>query len=144
MAYRGKYKPKNPEKCMGNPSKIIYRSLLERNLMKFCDMNDSVLEWGSENVIVPYISPLDKKPHRYFVDFLIKFKKKDGTIETWLVEVKPYKQTKPPKPPEKRTSRKYLRECTTYAVNEAKWEAAIEYAKKRGWIFKIMTERILK
>lgn len=128
---------------MGDPSKIIYRSLLERNLMKFCDMNDSVLEWGSENVIVPYISPIDNKYHRYFVDFLIKFIKKDGTKETWLVEVKPEKQTKPPKAQERKT-RRYLKECRTYAVNEAKWNAAIEHCKKKNWKFKIMTEKYLR
>jgi hypothetical protein len=69
MAYSGKYNPINPKKYKGDTSKVIYRSLWERKLMVYCDNTKSVLEWGSEEVIIPYVSPWDGKVHRYFPDF---------------------------------------------------------------------------
>ena len=92
MAYKGKYKPQNPQKYIGDPTKIIYRSLWERKFMVFCDNQQNIIKWGSEEVIVPYVSPVDKRPHRYFVDFLVTIKKKSGLKETLLIEIKPKKQ----------------------------------------------------
>ena len=94
MAYKGKFKPNKPQKYIGNPTNIIYRSLLERRFMVYCDKKSSILEWGSEEVIVPYKSPVDNRMHRYFVDFIIKLKNKDGITETLLIEVKPKKASK--------------------------------------------------
>jgi hypothetical protein len=142
MAYKGKFKPNHPKKYIGNPTNIIYRSLWERRFMVFCDHNSSVLEWGSEEVIVPYRSPIDGKFHRYYVDFIVKLKNKKGTSETLLIEVKPKKQCKPPKIP-KRKTRRFLNEVKTWGVNSAKWEAAKEYSENRGWKFKILTEDTL-
>ena len=139
MAYKGRYKPKQPKKYIGDPTKVVYRSLLEKRFMLYCDKTDAILEWGSEEVIVPYKSPIDNRMHRYFVDFLVKLKNKDGIIETLLIEVKPKKQCKAPKRPERKT-RTYFTEVKNWGINSAKWKAATEYAENRGWKFLILTE----
>ena len=140
MAYRGKFKPRNPKKYVGDPTKITYRSGLELKFMNYLDKHSDVISWGSETVVIPYRSPIDKKFHRYFMDFIIQFKKPDGVVETMLVEVKPKSQTRPPKKPS-RVTRRFLNEVRTWGVNEAKWMATHEYVQKRGWKFMIMTEQ---
>ena len=120
----------------------MYRSLWELKFMKWCDSNVSVLEWGSETVIVPYISPIDNKVHRYFVDFYIKIKNKNNTIEKYLIEIKPEKYTKPPDIPSKKTKR-FIDEVFQYGVNDAKWKAAFEFCKDRNMKFIILTEKDL-
>tara|TARA_R110002167_G_scaffold159645_1_gene355337 strand:+ start:91 stop:531 length:441 start_codon:yes stop_codon:yes gene_type:complete len=142
MPYKGKFKPKKPHKYIGDPTKIIYRSLWERRFMVFCDQKDAIIEWGSEELFVPYKSPIDNRYHRYFVDFIIKSKNKEGFIETRLIEIKPYKQCSPPTRPERRTKR-YINEVKTWGVNSAKWKAAKEFAENRGWKFQILTEKEL-
>ena len=87
MAYRGRYIPSKPRKYKGDPDKIIYRSLWERKFMVYCDRNDAILEWGSEEIIIPYISPLDGRRHRYFPDFYVKVRQKDGSIKKMLIEL---------------------------------------------------------
>ena len=138
MAYRGFFKPQNASKYIGNPINIMYRSLWERKFMKFCDSSQNVLRWGSEEVIVPYINPLDNKPHRYYVDFIVEMKTAEG-IKTLLVEIKPKKQCVEPKKRKKVTSG-YISEVKTWITNTAKWKAAEAISKNRGWTFKIMTE----
>ena len=139
MSYKGKYIPNNPKKYVGNPSQVIYRSLWERKFMVYCDRNEKVIEWGSEEVIVPYRSPWDGRMHRYFPDFYIKIKQHNGTTKKLIIEVKPKKQTKPPKEPQRKTKR-YLNEVKTWGVNSAKWKYANEWCKDNGMEFKIMTE----
>ena len=139
MAYSGRYSPKNIKKYKGNPDKIYYRSLWERNFMVYCDNTSAILEWGSEEVIIPYISPLDGRRHRYFPDFYIKVKQADGSIKKIIIEVKPKKQCKPPSVPKRKTKR-FINEVRTWGVNKAKWEAAIEWCNDRGMEFKILTE----
>jgi hypothetical protein len=140
--YKGKFKTKNPAKYKGDITNIVYRSLWELRFMKWCDLNPSVLEWGSETIIVPYISPLDRKVHRYFVDFYIKVKNKNGEIQKYLVEIKPERFTKPPPIPAKKTKR-FVDEVFQYGVNEAKWKAAFEFCKDRNMTFMILTEKDL-
>ena len=139
MSYKGKYKPKNPQKYKGDSTKIIYRSLWERKFMKFCDEKTNILQWGSEEVIVPYRSPIDSRLHRYYVDFIITSINKQGLKETLLIEVKPKKQCKPPVK-KSRITRRYISEVKTWGINSAKWKAATEYAENRGWKFIILTE----
>lgn len=139
MAYKGRFTPKNFQKYSGDPTNITYRSLWERQVFKWLDDQSMVTKWSSEEVIIPYICKTDGKPHRYFVD--IKMTLADG--RTFLVEVKPKKETTPPKKPTKK-SRRYITEVMTYAKNQAKWEAAEEYAKDRGWKFEVWTEDTLK
>ena len=139
MAYSGRYIPTKPKKYKGDPSKIVYRSLWERKFMVYCDRNSAVLEWGREEVIIPYISPLDGKRHRYFPDFYVKVRQRNGTVKKWLIEVKPKAQCGPPKKPKRKTPR-FVNEVRTWGVNQAKWEAAIDWCNDRGVEFKILTE----
>ena len=142
MAYRGKYYPSFPRKYKGDPTNIIYRSLWERKFMVYCDKNSKILEWGSEEIALPYISPHDSRVHRYFPDFYIKVQENTGKIKRYLIEVKPLKQTVKPKKP-KRQSKGYIREAFEYARNQAKWKAAREYCADRMWEFKVITEKEL-
>ena len=142
MAYKGKYKPQNPQKYDGDPTNIVYRSLWERKFMVFCDTQESILKWSSEEVIVPYRSPFDGKVHRYYVDFLVTTRNKNGLKETLLIEVKPKKQCVAPKKG-KRVTKSYLCDVKNWGINSAKWKAAQEFADNRGWKFKILTEDTL-
>ena len=139
MSYKGRYSPSYPRKYKGNPSNIIYRSLWERKFMVYCDLNQNILEWGSEEIVIPYRSPIDNRVHRYFPDFYVKLKETTGKTKKYINEVKPKRQTKPPSRP-KRQTKGYLREVYEYARNQAKWEAAVDYCKDRLYEFKIMTE----
>lgn len=145
MAYRGRYKPKNPSKYDGDPTNIIYRSLLERRFMVYCDTNSSILNWSSEEIVVPYVSPIDKRWHRYFVDFWIQYRDSNGNLRASLIEVKPLAQTKEPKRLEsgKKPTRRFLNEVMTWGVNQAKWKAATDYCQDRKWEFRILTEKDL-
>ena len=142
MAYRGKYHPSFPRKYKGDPTNIIYRSLWERKFMVYCDRNAKILEWGSEEIALPYISPHDSRVHRYFTDFYIKVQENTGKVKRYLIEVKPLKQTVKPKKP-KRQTKGYIREAFEYARNQAKWKAAKEYCADRMWEFKVITEKEL-
>ncbi len=142
MAYKGRYTPKNPKKYRGDYHNIIYRSLWERKFMVYCDNSDNILEWGSEEVIIPYLSPWDGKIHRYFPDFYIKVKQATGNIKKFIIEVKPKKQTRPPKPVTRKT-KKWLNEIKTYSINDAKWKHAKEWCKDNDMEFKILTEEEL-
>ena len=137
--YQGLYVLKNPLKYEGDPATVIYRSSWELRLFNWCDTSPNVMKWSSEEVIVPYICPTDNRPHRYFVDAKVVVKTKDGKNKTFLVEVKPKKETSPPKEP-KRKTKGYWNSVMTWGKNQAKWEAATRYAKQRGWEFKIITE----
>ena len=130
--YKSKYK--------GDPSKIIYRSSWERKFMDYCCTNSSVIWWTSEYPI-KYISPIDKRYHNYFVDFIICVKRKGNENKIILIEVKPLSQTQPPKAtPQKRMTKRYIRECQTFVVNRAKWDTIKKICKKKGWEFVILTE----
>jgi len=140
--FQGRFRPKNPNKYLGDSENIIYRSSYEYRIMLYFDENPSVISWASEEFSIPYVSPLDKSWHRYFPDFIIKAKSKNGQTKTIVIEVKPYAQTLPPNYGEK-PSRRYLREIMTWGVNEAKWKAAKEFCLDRGWEFQIITEKDL-
>jgi hypothetical protein len=142
MAYQGIFRPKNPKKYIGDSNNIVYRSSWECRVMNWFDQNDDIISWASEELIVPYKSPIDNRFHRYFPDFIVKVKTRDGTMKTLMIEVKPKKQTLPPEQ-KKRATKQYVNEVVTYGVNQAKWKAAQEYCLDRGWEFKIMTEEHL-
>jgi hypothetical protein len=142
MAYKGKFKPDNIDKYKGNPANIVYRSLWELKFMRYLDSHPNILAWSSEEIVIPYVSPLDNKYHRYFPDFWVKMKDKENNINTMLVEIKPLYQVNAPTVQKKMTQR-YITEVKTYAVNSAKWKAAEDYCSDRKWIFKIMTEKEL-
>ena len=138
MSYKGRYKVKNPSKYKGNPTQVVFRSLWERQVFRWCDENPSVLQWSSEEIIIPYRCKTDKKLHRYYPDVYIKTKDRE-----YLIEIKPKKETVPPRDRSKKT-KKYLNEVMTYIKNTSKWDAAKEYCADRGFIFDIWTEDTLK
>lgn len=142
MYHKRIFKPLFPQKYTGDPTNIIMRSSWETRFASWCDKNPAVVKWLSEETVVPYRCPTDDRIHRYFVDFQIQVKQKDGLLKTYLVEVKPFSQTQPPVYPGRQTQR-YLTESMTFIKNQAKWKAATEYAKDRNWEFKIITEHEL-
>lgn len=140
--YKGRFRVANPTKYKGDVTTVIYRSLWELRFMKWCDQSPSIIEWGSETIIIPYISPVDKKVHRYFVDFYVKVQSKNNTTEKYLIEIKPEKFTKPPAIPKKKT-KQFIDEVFQYGVNEAKWKAAFEFCTDRNMKFMVLTEKDL-
>jgi hypothetical protein len=137
-SYKGRYKVKNPKKYEGDPTSVIYRSLWERNAFRWCDEATSVKSWSSEEVVIPYYYEVDKRYHKYFMDLKIVLE----SGKTILVEIKPFKETKPPTG--NRRTKRYITEGFTYVKNQNKWEAAAEYAADRGWDFQIWTEKELE
>jgi len=137
-SYKGLYKPNNPKKYVGNTKQIVYRSLLERKFMRYCDLNDDILNWASEELPIRYYNPLDKKYHRYFPDFIIKTTNDDK----FIIEIKPSRQIEKPKTP-KRKTKSYMRESFNYIKNQAKWQAARKYCDDMNMKFKLITEKDL-
>ena len=138
---QGRYQVKNPGKYVGDRNNVIYRSSWELRLCRFLDMNENVIQWSVEETIVPYFYDVDQKMHRYFVDFWVKLRNTDGEIEEMLLEVKPMKQVEKPKI--KKVTEKNQHQIFEWVKNQNKWNAASEYARKRGWTFKVLTEHEL-
>jgi hypothetical protein len=139
MAYKGKYTVKNKKKYAGDPTKVVFRSLWERNTFRWLEAQDNIVEWCSEEVAIPYVCETDRKVHRYFID--IYFKTKDG--KKYLIEIKPAKDTRPPKKGKRQTKR-YLSEALTYVKNQSKWKAAHKFAQENDATFQVWTEDTLK
>ena len=144
MRLQGKYRPIHPEKYKGNAGMIYYRSSWEYKFMEWCDLNEKVLCWGSEENRVRYYDPVAKKTRTYFPDFYVKYVRKDDIIVEELVEVKPARQVRGPAQNPKRKSKAWLQEVYTYATNQAKWKAASEWCEDRGMNFRLITEKELK
>lgn len=142
MSLKGLFKPKNPKKYVGDSNNIIYRSSWELKFMMYLDAHPDVYSWASEEISIPYVSPKDRKVHRYYPDFIVKRKNAtSGKIETLMIEVKPKVQTMAPKV--KKNNRTYIKEVMTYGVNTAKWKAAKDYCEDKKWQFLILTEQEL-
>ena len=137
MFHKRRYVPIFPEKYAGDTSNIVMRSSWETRFAIWCDKNAQIVKWSSEETIIPYVSPVDGRVHRYFVDFKIQ----TVNNKTYLVEIKPMYQTLPPQ--SKRKTKKFLTEASTYMVNQAKWESAKRFAKARNWEFIVITEKEL-
>jgi len=143
---QGYFKPAQPEKYLGDPNNIVFRSSWEFKFLKWCDHSPTVIKYSSEPVGIPYYSPLDKRGHTYYIDFYITTKDNDGNEQSWLIEVKPDKYTKPPTAPARMTDKQtanYVYAAKQYIVNQAKFEAAKEFALVRGLKFGIITENFL-
>lgn len=140
--YKGRYRVVNTKKYTGNPDNVIYRSFWEFKFMKYCDNSPHVLEWGSEEIVIPYLSPVDGKMHRYFVDFYMKVQESSGRIQRYLIEIKPAKFTQPPQTARRKTQQ-YIQEVFTWGINQAKWRAATNFCENQGWKFEILTEKEL-
>jgi hypothetical protein len=139
---QGIFHPINEDKYRGSRP-IIFRSGLELEFCKWCDKNENVLQWGSESVVIPYKSPKDGRMHRYFTDGVLKLKTEKGS-KNFLVEIKPDRQTRPPKTIGRKSKKNLLYEQVTYAVNCCKWEAAQKWCEKNGFEFVILTEKHIK
>jgi hypothetical protein len=141
--YQGFFTPTHPEKYRGDVKNIVFRSGWELRVMRWLDNNSSILAWSSEEIVIPYKSPLDDpkemKVRRYFPDFFVEAIGNDGKVKKILIEVKPVAQTKQPTTTKRKTKR-YLTEVMTWEQNQAKWQAATKYCEAKGWTFRIMTE----
>lgn len=140
---QGIFVPKNPRKYKGNAKNIVYRSSWELKLFMHLDKHPEVEWWASEELSVPYLSPLDNKMHRYFPDVLVK---KHTSPKVIMIEVKPSIQTRPPEKKMRKDGKprkSYLYEVKEWGRNSAKWEAAKAYCRKKNWDFIIMTEHEL-
>lgn len=138
--HQGRYELANPKKYIGDPNKVLYRSSWERKLCYKFDHSKEIIAWGCESIIIPYISPIDGLPHRYFTDFITIATNSLGENVVTIVEVKPEKEKYPPTSKGKKKTR-FLKECKTYEINQAKWKYARAYCKKRGWNFIILSEK---
>ena len=140
MSYKGWFTPRNPQKYKGDATNIVYRSSWELRVMKYLDEQPKVIWWASEEIIIPYKSPVDQKIHRYFPNFIARIRQENREI-TVILEVKPFKQTQ--LPTQKRRTQKFIQEVATYAINQEKWRAADLFCKEHGWQFKLITEKEL-
>lgn len=139
---QGRYTPKNPKKYRGDLNDITYRSSWELSFCQFLDNNPNIINWSCEEIAIPYVKPTDKKVHRYFPDFWIKYKNRHGEIVQEIIEIKPSTQTKQPRRVGK-NRKTQIHENVTYAINVAKWAAASEFCNNHGIKFRLMTEREL-
>jgi hypothetical protein len=148
--HQGFFKPKNPKKYKGDVTNIFYRSGYELRVMKYLDENTNVLSWSADGlganceptkksgIAIPYISPVDNKVHRYYVDFYAEIRTITG-VQTFLLEVKPQKEVVEPKKP-KTVTKRYITEVMKYGINQAKWTSAEDYCRIKGWQFRVLTE----
>ena len=141
--HQGKFRPRNPQKYGGDVSNIVYRSSYELKFMQYCDLTESVNSWKSEEFWIPYRSPLDGKTHRYFPDFFLKYKDKDGKVRNLVVEVKPAKDLKEPQTNPSRRTKSWAYSVKMWAINQAKFEAAKEWCADHNYEFRIFTEKEL-
>lgn len=142
--HQGIFRPKNIQKYIGNPTNILYRSGWEKSFLIWCDRTPSVIAYGSEELVIPYISPIDFKQHRYFIDFFVVIKKPNGMIQKFAVEIKPYSQTRPPRVSKTKVLTESAKsKVETYMINQAKWTAARDFCRKNNMEFIILTEKEL-
>lgn len=137
---QGLYTPKNPEKYVGDITKIRYMSSWELELHKFFDNNSNIIRWSSENIAIPYLKPTDNRIHRYYPDYWVEYRNKEGVIVREIIECKPRSQTKQPRK-QRGTGKASLYETVQFAINAAKWQAASEWCAQRGLLFRIVTEK---
>ena len=134
---QGYFIPRNPDKYVGDVSKVRYMSSYELRAFQFLDGNPNVLRWGSEEIAIPYIKPTTGRVHKYYPDLWIEYKSTSGTIIQEIIEIKPKSQTKRSRSKNPKTK---LYEDLTLAVNLAKWESAKKFCDKYGIKFRILTE----
>lgn len=139
--YKGKFTPKYPEKYIGNVDNIVFRSLWEKSFLNYLDTNPSVIRYSSEEIVIPYLNPLDRKVHRYFPDMYVELKDREGNINIKLIEIKPYAQTQ--RPVAKRRTKSSYEAEVTYIINQTKWEYARKFCDEKGWQFQVLTEKEL-
>lgn len=130
---QGKYHVKNKQKYVGK-HEPKYRSGWELTFMMFCDNHDSVIQWASEAIQIPYRNPLTGKQTVYVPDFFVLYQDKFGKQKAEIVEIKPKKQSLI----ESKVAS--ARQRAQVALNHAKWAAASAYCKRAGLTFRVITE----
>lgn len=141
--HQGYYKPVNPNKYIGNSNNIMFRSSWEKMFLIYCDTNPNIVKYSSEEISIPYLSSIDGKEHKYFIDFIIFAKQHDGSIKKFLIEIKPFKQTIVPVQRKGKTQARFMTEMQEYIKNQDKWKYAKEYAEKHDSSFLVLTEKDL-
>ena len=136
---KGLYKPRHPEKYKGNLARIVFRSSWEHGFCKWCDNSQRVLEWASEPFWIPYVKPTDKRIHKYFPDFWVKYLNEEGKVVQEVIEIKPLKQQIAPTFVGK-SKKAALYEAITWSINSAKWSAAEKFCDKYSMKFRKLTE----
>lgn len=134
---QGIFQPKNRQKVIGDLTRLNYKSSWELKFMQMLDDNPDIIKWASEPLFIPYFSTADQKQRKYYIDFIFECKTKDGSLKTYLVEIKPMAQCKPPR---QSRNKHLLKETHEFITNQCKWEAARLFAKKHGWEFVVLTE----
>ena len=143
QAYKGQFRPLNPQKYIGDINKIVFRSSWELAFMKYCDKEKTIVKWGSEEIRIPYNAFGNNK--LYYPDFIIVKQLPNKSFEKYLIEIKPHIQTRKPVLKEgSRSTSTYKKALYTYEVNKCKWNAAFAWCKKRNITFKIITEKHVK
>ncbi len=140
---QGFYTPRNPDKYIGDKTKIIYRSSWELRSFKWCDNTESIIQWSSEPFPIQYFDQSTNKIRRYFPDLFVKIRNKEGVIKNYLIEIKPEKQTREPQKRGRKKTATYLNEVATYQKNLSKWQQAEKFCEENNVIFKLVTERDL-
>lgn len=133
---KGRFIPKHPEKYLGDPSRIIFRSSWEVRLFQWLDRTPAVTHWASEEFSIPYLSPADNAVHQYYPDALVIYKDKFGNLKKEIIEVKPYKETV-------LTPKATERDKHALMINQAKWKAAARFAELQGMSFRVITEKTM-
>lgn len=141
---QGYYNPIYPDKYKTNKKQIIYRSSWELKLMKWLDLTPEVIEWASEPISIKYFYAVDERIHNYYPDFYFAYKKPDGRVIKYIVEVKPTNQLEKPDVPKRKTPNtvknyNYLMEC--YIKNSCKRVAAKKWCEDNGYHFVYVTEK---
>lgn len=138
---QGAFKPQHPEKYIGRETPV-YRSGFELKFFRWADQCTNILEWSSESVIIPYLSPIDNKWHRYYVDGMVAIRENNKIVK-YLIEIKPSNQLLPPVSSKRKKPSTILFENTQYIINQAKWKYAREWCVKKGFKFQLLTEKEL-
>lgn len=148
---QGLYIPQNPSKYKSLEKKIIYRSSLERKFCEFCDLSPKVIGWASEAFSIPYLHPFKKDnngkniTNNYYPDYYMEIQLNDGTIDHYVVEVKPISMIVRPPLLRKNASQSqkssYNYKLKAIIINRTKANAAEQWCKKRGWKFTFITEQ---
>lgn len=137
---QGFFKPKNPQKYIGDISQIVFRSSFEYKAFQWCDETTNILEWASEAIPIRYFDPTSMKHRRYFPDLYIKVKEKDGNIKKYIIEIKPERQLSPPRQSAKKKTKTFINESITWERNCSKWQAAERFCEINGMEFMKITE----
>lgn len=130
--HSGIFVPKNPQKLIGKQN-INYRSSWELTVMNLLDNHPNVIQWASESISIPYTNPLTGKKTVYIPDFLVYYQDKNGSKRAEIIEVKPAKEALA-------ENAKSKKDKAFLLLNTAKWAAAIEWTKRNGMTFRVLTE----